>query len=343
MSSRRGCKVHWFACVPLLLTAISFAVVSISPPSLWTNRNLWGKQKETAFCEPVNTNSANREPVNSWSNLGYSLAGTWSLGAGLVDTQAASQRAERPASSLPPYALSTAPEFSIWFGATWLGLGVCSFMFHAANTRVWQMWDVGMMTSSVVCMIGWSACSLCVHHVPIASRHVNRTRAGWLLSSMAAQAVCVALKWRYKSSTVMSALIGVLVLLECAVQPALATRSWTERHLTHGALTSLMASFTVRELEANKGWGKPLCLGGEPHWFQPHAVWHLGTALALALQYRSWRLCALLELPLKRSWHRCPHSCPRIASPLEQAKAQRADVTHLTAGESNASTVAPTV
>jgi hypothetical protein len=257
-------------------------------------------RRRTQYCEPKQTHSAVREPINAWSNIGYSLVGAWSFAAGMHDLR-------RPSHS-PPHDVSTLrgnPGFSLICGTTWLCLGMFSFLFHAANTRVWQMWDVGFTNNAAACMAVWSICSLCLAHVPPARRNPRATTAAFLCTLCAVETCLVAYKWRYSTRVSLSSLIGGLVVLECIVQPLLARRTTYQRVLTALAILSMLVAWVVRELEANKRWGRPWCLWHDV--FQPHSLWHLLSAAAIALQLASWRL-PLPPPPRARRWRCCPAS-----------------------------------
>ena len=74
--------VFYAGALPLVLvTLITYVGISAAPNSLW-DRKSWGKQKQSGGCEPLQRDSAVREPINSWSNLIYTLVGAWALGAG---------------------------------------------------------------------------------------------------------------------------------------------------------------------------------------------------------------------------------------------------------------------
>lgn len=93
-------------------------------------------------------------------------------------------------------------------------------------------------------------------------------------------------KTRLSATEAMCGLIGLLVLLELVVQPCLKQcKTRTQWILSAAALFSLGTGFLLRQLEAT--WGRPLCLHSV--WFQPHAMWHALTSIALISQTAAWR------------------------------------------------------
>ena len=61
-----------------------------------------------------------------------------------------------------------------------------------------------------------------------------------------------------------------------------------QRLLTFFAIFFILAAYLIRQAEADKRWGRPMCLWS--YWFQPHGTWHLLSSLAISLQLRCWRL-----------------------------------------------------
>lgn len=267
------------ACAPLLLVLVLYVAVQASPAALWSQG--WGKQKSTGACEPLQEASAVREPINAWSNLAYGVCGAIALTDALAD---------RKSRGLAAGHLRSAPEVSVLFGVSWLALSACSFLWHAANVRGWQHADVGATLAATLCLTGWSVCSVCLYHWPSARRHPRLCRGATVSLVLLLDALFAAYKWQLELTELMVGAMSVLVLVEGGVQPALAARSWRHRLLVAGAALAFGGSYCFRQAEAKKFFGlrKPLCLHSA--WFQPHAVWHLGTALAIALLHRAWRL-----------------------------------------------------
>lgn len=280
------------ACLPfIIITFVAFIVLTLSPASVWSN---WGRQRGTSACEPLQEASAVREPINSWSNFIYTAVGAWAIGAGARDLIT-------PAATAPPVGqLEASPLFSILLGLTWVSLGMFSFLFHGANVRLWRQYDVGFTVNAGLVMVAWSACSLTLWHVPACARHPRLTRASWMLCTVVAEALFVELKFEYSVTIALSAVVGVLILLECIVQPLLARRSCRQRSFTALAVLLMLVAYILRQLESS--WGsRPLCLNS--NWFQPHALWHLLSGVSIALVYAVWRLPPPPE-PLKRTWRR---------------------------------------
>ena len=297
---RRRHLVCLGGCLPLtVLTTIAFIVLSTASSSIWANQDFWGKLKSgTGTCEPQQLASAVREPVNSWTNLAYTLLGSWSIGTGLMD--AVSLRSKVQASPRADMGdLRSNPEFSIGIGLAFALLGVSSFLWHASFLRLFQQWDVGAMTGGAASLVCWSLCSLLLWHSPFCRRRPRLTRYTLLLLIPVAEVLLIRFKFNYSSATVLTAIISTLIALEVVVQPLFAKRTIKQRLLVAAAVLCIGLAYLIRELEASKRLGKPLCLGST--WFQPHGIWHCGTALAVALTQYMWRL-PTPPPPVRRQW-----------------------------------------
>lgn len=267
--------------VPLFIIFVAFSVLTGLPRSVWAS---WGKRRNINYCEPLQNHSAVLEPHNSWSNIGYAIIGALALAAGVDDWRSSAVASPSP----PASSLRAQPIFSIAMAVTWLGLSASSFLFHAAHTRGLQQWDVGFTSNAALVMCSWSACSLCLEQLPVARRQPRATVGAFLLSLVVIEVSLIVWKFEYSATWCLSTLIGIVIFLECIVLVVLRQRTRRQLAMTVLAVFSMLCAWIVRDLEVNKQWGKPLCL--YHNWFQPHSVWHYVSALAIALQYASWRL-----------------------------------------------------
>ena len=284
------CTPAFGGCVlSLLALVIPLTVISSLP-----NGDLWGDDKFwSEYCEPKRKHSALVEPVNAWSSLAYSLNGVYLFAATIHDLQ---QQQWGTSSSASPYgmlshhpisSLRANPAFGFVIALIEMVHGVSSFLFHASNTSTWQRWDAGFMNNAAAAMVSWSACSLCLEHLPAAQRHPRATTFGFLFSLLSVVVIFVHFKWQISSTLALTSLIGVGIFLECVLQPLLAQRSLLQRVLTGCAIVLFAEGYVVRELEVNKHWDRPLCLWWT--WFQAHALWHILTAAACSCQFVCWR------------------------------------------------------
>ena len=346
---------------PLAIVLVAFAILTASPGTVW-DEETWGRPSRSSYCEPPQ-NSAVIQPINAWSNLGYVLLGVWSWSAGARDIWRLWHPSSEPA---PPFTIAACPEFSFVCGASWVGLGMCSFLFHASLVRTWQKWDVGFTCSAGATLLAWSACSVCLHHLPPCRRWVRLTRACCSTLAIISMVLLVHLKWEYSATTMLIYIISALILIELILLPMLEPRSRRSRASAGCAVLCMGAAYVVRQLEADRSWGrcepartcpqerrahtarlmsprpsccirpwhtqghvKPVAARASPpfavrvrytsanspptprpwcfysSWFQPHAVWHGMTAVAIGLLYYSWRL-PLPHGPTERRWHCCP-------------------------------------
>ena len=92
---------------------------------------------------------------------------------------------------------------------------------------------------------------------------------------------------RQLSATVsLSTLVGLVIFIEVIVQPLVIGKTQKQLCLTWGALLAMLVAFLLRNAETDKAWGRPLCLFST--WFQPHALWHMLSALAMAMKTCWW-------------------------------------------------------
>jgi hypothetical protein len=203
-------------------------------------------------------------PANTWSNLAYVLAAIllwhWARADG------ARARGSR---NLNPEALK-------YFAPAALLVGMTSFLFHASYTFFFQFFDYVGMYVFFFLLITFNL------------------RRGKLLSAKKHLPVYVALV------LAMSALIPLFQWADLRIQlkvPALiAVIAGTELDLRfrkklhaeyrwYGAsLLSLAVAFGFTAADLTGAWCEP-----SNHWIQPHALWHVFSALSLLLSYRFYR------------------------------------------------------
>ena len=245
-----GARFTGYALICVSLT--SFVVLSTLQTNIWTQSH-WGGIKNSSYCEPPAPFSI-REPINSWSNTVYLI-----VSVGIF-------RRLRYATDVE---VVKRQFFLATIALTFVGLSVSSFYFHASFVRGWRSADKAFTRAAPIALFGYC---------------LFRLTQGWLANGLFAATVIVqSLAFMWGSQPVFIVTISGLVLIELVVRPV---RRWSSAQAWLLSATSLLlfgVSFAIRELEVSG----ELCLFSV--WFQPHAVWHVGTAAASALQLYAWR------------------------------------------------------
>ena len=156
--------------------------------------------------------------------------------------------------------------FFTLIGLTLLLLGQASFLFHASFARTWRRTDSALTRAMPIALLGFSC-----------ARLVREWRVVFALT-LFAQSLC----FDWKSTTVFLATLVPLAMIELVGLPLLGRTSWRRWRWSGLSLFAFLASWLVRELEVRR----VLCLFST--WFQPHSLWHVGTAFAVYTQLRAW-------------------------------------------------------
>jgi hypothetical protein len=218
-------------------------------------------------CEELNADGAIFEPQNTWSNLGYVLAGLMIF-----------YRARRL--------------LSMAVGLFLCLTGVFSAMYHAVPTNATlQMLDIAAVNWILLAMLGHAALSL--------QRHFHGTELDVVLEKLLAiislvlgtvMAITRTSFVLFESTTATVTLVGVLAIFMCcgyfAAKDLRASLSTYEK-VTYLSGVLMLAPFTAafRLLDGrySDGSEKPLC--DAEGIFQAHALWHLLGALLLLIAF----------------------------------------------------------
>ena len=245
--------------------------------SFWSP-SFWGNVRKSGYCEPVRTDAAVQEPVNSWSNFAYTLVGSYTIFHAIQDVLMSDQKVRVGT-------LQAHPWFAVLMGLTWCTLGVCSFNFHAAHVTAFWVLDVAFTNATTAALAGWSILALILSVFEGAARRPRLCTAVAAVVLIIADIIFIVYKRKMRATLSMMIMIGVILVFEFVLQPLLVGKTRRQASLTLGAVLSILGAFVMRQLEVS--WGKPLCLYSR--WFQPHAVWHVLSAGAIALLVLSWR------------------------------------------------------
>lgn len=226
----------------------------MTPGCPWQGLAAYGpanvKWCEQRLCAWVN------EPANAWSNLAFVLVALviWRIGRG------------RAATGLQR-----------WFAPLVAVMGACSFVYHASNVWLTQVFDFLGMYLFCCLLLG-----------------LNVVRLGWL-AERALPRVYLGTVLGLTVVTAGSVRIGapiqgiVLVLIVATVATEGLCRRRTRGYALGGffaALGLMAAAIVCSLLDVTRVWCDP------DHWLQGHAAWHVLSALSLLpafLHYRQFR------------------------------------------------------
>ena len=216
-----------------------YALSELGPPNI--------KWCEERLCAWVN------EPANAWSNLAFVIVA-------LVITSLA-----RPSSST---LRRFAPAVAL--------VGAGSFIFHASNTYVTQLFDFlgmylfcGMLLGINAARLGW-----------LAPRRVSAAVLTGALALTAFTAVVV--RWQAPIQLIVLALIVAILVSERRCHRRAQPRPQLRWFLV--AVTLLGAALVCSVLDATRRWCVP-----EDHVFQGHAAWHVLSAASLLASFMHYR------------------------------------------------------
>lgn len=271
----------------------------------WKRRaEVWGERKEIdsqgigEYCERIDTGDFVGEHMNGISNiLVYCTIGFFVLFIGLADAYRMGSLAPFLRAGNKTFEfyfrnqISTYPVFSIFYGLACIALGICSFMFHSYATRLTQHLDVAAMYPNLLI-----ACC----HAPMLFVDVNMKKIRLAALRFVLMALSIALsihlggnKWGFSATKILQGcittlLIVLFLLVLCRKVPRLRRfffpvnqTNWTFRRpsLALFGILSFLLAYLIRQMGVSRKWCNP------DLWLQPHAVWHLGTGLALLFLY----------------------------------------------------------
>lgn len=244
--------------------------------SFWSF-DVWGSIRGNTYCEPLQLRGAIQEPINAWSNIGYVVLGALTIGLACKDACGR----HKP----DVHTIQAHPWFACLMGLTWVCLGFFSFLFHGAHVSVFHRLDIGFTNSTAAALVAWSLLGLAYRVRPPISRRVQPWTVAMAAALVLTDAMFIVYKYEMNAMIVLSTLVALVIFIEVIVQPLWCGKTRRQFGLTATGVLSMLFSFLLRNAEVS--WGKPLCLYST--WFQPHALWHLMSAVAIACQVASWR------------------------------------------------------
>lgn len=195
-----------------------------------------------------------REPQNTWSNLAFVAGGAYLL-------------------------LFIRRSRSRLVGAILIGVGMASFMYHAAASRPIRNYDVGAMYA----VLGVTALLCLGVFLPRFARWLDqRALVAGVLCVAAAAIVTVERNWRVWGVKPFALLIVTEVASAVLIGTLLFVAWRTPRRDVRIAIALSLGFYTIAAAcHTGDRPGSWLCVPG--YWIQPHAVWHVLSAAALVL------------------------------------------------------------
>lgn len=232
----------------------------------------WPAGNETHFAERIYGLSVFRTPSNTFSNLGYVLAGLYILACALYDFR-------RPTSPQDPYAVRR-PALMAYFGFACLLLGFGSGYMHASLTSNGHWYDLLGMYGSLVAIIAlhWG------RWFPDLRLGSFRLPSPFILIP-AAMAVTYYLALNDGPFGNLRIMITLISTIMASFFVDLAWRGTRIEHRWH--IMSSLAFIVAYAIWNLTNAGR---FSGPEAWLQGHAVWHVLTGVSLgcmAILYRS--------------------------------------------------------
>jgi hypothetical protein len=249
------------------LPALGFGLVCVAMawvgalPSAWAGWAPATCLPERCFCEALRPGMF-RQPANTWSSLGFVLAGALVLSLGWRD------RAQRGEITNP---LRAQPAYSLLYGLALLIVGAGSAFYHASLSLPGQFFDVfGMDLIATFVLVYARARS---------ADHPRRLILLYILLNLGLAALLLALPElrRYAFAAVL--LLGVGREIQVVQRRRLRIQT---RYIKQGMLLMALA-FGIWLLDRSK----TVCAATSL--WQGHALWHILGAIAALCLYRYYR------------------------------------------------------
>ncbi len=219
---------------------------------------------EHCFCEPIHA-GAIRQPVNTWSNLGFVFVGLLAIAIARHDLP----RAARWGTS---NLIRTRLVYPAVYGTAAVLIGIGSMFYHSSLAFAGQVVDVISMYLMTTFMV--------IYNVSRMRRLSDRTfLASYLVANVALGYVSIA--WPVLRRYIFVVLMVAALASEWAVRRT--RRPKVNAAFLYGALASLVGACTMWILDVTR----VLCSPGS--WFQGHAVWHVLMAAVIGFIYLYYR------------------------------------------------------
>lgn len=251
------------AVVTLAMGALLLALILSFPMGSGIWEGLFTEQETLFFfCEPPQVSALIRQPVDTFTNLGFLFVGAVLVGYGLHDRK----------HPQPDRFVTGFPVWSILLGVICLFTFLCSSFFHASLTRFGEYIDL-------VAVYGGAILPLCFNLQRIVAFFSKKGRnvLPFLLLLLVLWLGSNALIFRARSSFVVLGLVSCTAITSAYIQSRLRTRAgliWLLLSVTTAILATSFFFFDINRI---------LCM--PESLFQPHGVWHLMAAASTGTFY----------------------------------------------------------
>lgn len=252
--------------ITLLVTSMIQRFPSLAElPYLWELMKPATCMPDHCFCEPV-MHGVIRQPINTWSNLAFILAGALTVIVAMGDL--ASPLAKRE---------NTNPMRSRWiypgmyaYAAALIGLG--SMLYHASMVFTAQVADIlGMYLLSTFMVL---------YNLSRAYKLKGRTFFGSFVGINIALGI-VSTAWPVSRRPIFIAILVLILLSETLA------RKMVSSHLSMNMLLAALASLVIACVSWLLDTNGIFCLPDS--WMQLHSLWHIGMASAIWFLYLYYR------------------------------------------------------
>jgi hypothetical protein len=232
----------------------------------WRPATCW---PAACFCEAIR-DSVFRQPANTWSSLGFVLAGLLVVSRGLADN--------RPVAPLKNRNLSTTTlGYPLLFGGALISIGLGSAFYHASLSFLGQLVDVSGMNLLATYLIAYAL-----------ARTTGNSRGAIMLYVMLNLLLILAVAAiPGLRRSIFALLLGIGLILE--IRYVRAGTIPIELAWLKLGLAVMALAYAIWLLDLNK----LVCWPAS--WLQGHAIWHGLGAVSALLLYRYYRSENLAE------------------------------------------------
>jgi hypothetical protein len=258
LSSRR--EFWWGLAGFAVLLIIFFALAALGWPG--NPDSCLADVPNTCWCEAIHTGELVKQPTNTWSNLGFVVAGL------LILWQVGRDRDQPPVLSNP---MTTSTAYAVALGAVVLFLGPGSMFFHGSITD-WGGW-IDTYSLSLFGSFGL---------LYALARIFHWSDGVFLGVYLGVNALTGVFTWLVDGTgtPIFALLVAGWVHTEGVIlfrAPGGVQRQWPWLGAALGVFAVAMLIWSLSQT------GRPLC---DPYsWFQGHGVWHLLSAVAAGFTF----------------------------------------------------------
>lgn len=225
------------------------------------------------FCEQNRWDMLVIQPSNTWSNMGYLVAGLMLISVGLKDHFFPDRK---NLNNL----IARFPAFTVLLGASMIYLFIGSFFYHASLTLAFQKIDITGIYAVLIALFTYNAFKAFPFiriGRKIQSSHKVLVSVGITLNILFFVEI-----WKWNINVVFPVMIGLLFLVNLINMKRNIISKMYMQYMWSSFLTLLVAG-TIWILDRSNVMCVPTSV------FQGHALWHILTAVAVLFLYFYYR------------------------------------------------------